>query len=731
MKKASILVLVLCLVACTTQNNKNVVNLEYKEIKYKELPKETLYINGEQVSAEIEKHGEHYHVIYNGKSLAVTKSQLEKMRHNEAIVQSTAKVVNVYKHGDHYHVELSDGSSYITYDNPLKQNVAKIQTINNVTKIIYHDGRSEIASNIQLNNVKKEKINYVSNSLFEKVFIHDDHVHVTYQGKEYIITLTQYEQAVKDNAFHIKDKEHAVEDVVDYISEFYGIQKELIKIEDDVLIFPHDDHYHSINIHDVIIPKKSNDIEQDFENELENLAKMTNTPIDQIIIEDGYMKIVHGDHTHDYKIKSTGWRLYLKNKIPPIDSEYIEGPLDRATVLEYASRIKNKAQQQLNDQPKKLRRILKAITNFEEDLAWASNSTEGYIQALKKFENQYITSDNISENIEVYSYEQLQQLIATALQNLSEDTPNYMKIKLQLQELEKEVSFRVETPENLTLQWNVLNQNLIFKEKETNKDEFTLKYEALYQVIKQIDETTQLSKKISLLNLLYDAKTLEDLIRIEENMDSTLNNYDKREELIAYIQANNQDARLTESQKQQLIVDENMTHQQLEKMKENIKQWFKSAEENANKFLRLGNNLISEIKTLLQQVNDELFRENLLESINMLQEDLKTKQDKQSVYQELVDARNHIQVVIAHQEENVAPIIDNQNVRTILEHINGNRRNIDLPIKEKVKILNEVDAIEDSFNKNTLTQQQYHQLLQLKEAIDAAIVIREPVDNGW
>ncbi len=731
MKKSSIIVLAICLVACTTQNNKNVVNLEYKEIKYKEVPKETLYINGEQVSAEVEKHGDHYHIIYEGKSLAVTKSQLEKMRHNENIAQSTAKVVNVYKHGDHYHVELSDGSSYITYENPLKQNITKIETINNVTKIIYNDGRSEIASNVQLNNMKKEKINYETTKLFEKVFKHDDHVHVTYQGKEYIITLAQYEQAVKDNEFHTNKEEHAVEDVVDYISEFYGIQKDLIKIEDDVLIFPHDDHYHSINIHDVIIPKKSDDIEQDFENELENLAKMTKTPIDQIIIEDGYMKIVHGDHTHDYKIKSTGWRLYLKNKIPPIDSEYIEGTLDRQMVLEYASQLKNKAQQQLHTQPKKLKRVLKAINNFEEDLAWASNSTEGYIQALKKFEKQYIIENDTTENNEVYSYAQLQQLIETALSKLSEDTPNYMKIKLKLQELEKEVSFRVESQENLTIQWNTLKKDLIFKQEETTKDEFTLKYEEVYQKIKQIDEATQLSKKISLLNLLYDAKTIEALIRIEENMDSTLNHYDKRQELIEYIQANNQDARLTESQKQQLVVQDNMTINQLEKMKEKIKQWFKSAEENENKFLRLGNNLVVEIKTLLQQVNDEMFRENLLESINMLQEELKTKQDKESVYQELVSARNHIQVVIAHQEENTESIVDNQNVNVILAHINNNRRNIDLPIKEKVRILNEIDEIENSFNKNALTEQQYQKLLQLKEEIDAAIVVREPVDNGW
>ena len=135
----------------------------------------------------------------------------------------------------------------------------------------------------------------------------------------------------------------------------------------------------------------SADLEGDFEKEITALASSMNTTVEHIQVQDGQMIVNHGDHNHYYPIKSPGWRLYNQNKIPYIDIPKVNGNIDEAVVNSRLTELENKAQTVLANNPAKLRKVLNWLNNFREvSLAWHVTATDGYLQALDKFEKTQI-----------------------------------------------------------------------------------------------------------------------------------------------------------------------------------------------------------------------------------------------------------------------------------------------------------------------------------------------------
>ena len=221
---------------------------------------------------------------------------------------------------------------------------------------------------------------------------HGDHNHFV---KKSDLSAKQLEEAKeflakKDEATTTGDKA-TIDSKKNYIALFYGINVSDIRVESNTLVFNYNGVPKRLALSDITVPVMSSDLEGDFEKEITALASSMNTTVEHIQVQDGQMIVNHGDHRHYYPIKSPGWRLYNQNKIPYIDIPKVNGNIDEAVVNSRLTELENKAQTVLANNPAKLRKVLNWLNNFRDvSLAWHVTATDGYLQALDKFEKTQI-----------------------------------------------------------------------------------------------------------------------------------------------------------------------------------------------------------------------------------------------------------------------------------------------------------------------------------------------------
>ena len=221
---------------------------------------------------------------------------------------------------------------------------------------------------------------------------HGDHNHFV---KKSDLSAKQLEEAKeflakKDEATTTGDKA-TIDSKKNYIALFYGINVSDIRVESNTLVFNYNGVPKRLALSDITVPVMSSDLEGDFEKEITALASSMNTTVEHIQVQDGQKIVNHGDHSHYYPIKSPGWRLYNQNKIPYIDIPKVNGNIDEAVVNSRLTELENKAQTVLANNPVKLRKVLNWLNNFREvSLAWHVTATDGYLQALDKFEKTQI-----------------------------------------------------------------------------------------------------------------------------------------------------------------------------------------------------------------------------------------------------------------------------------------------------------------------------------------------------
>ena len=247
------------------------------------------------------------------------------------------------------------------------------------------------------------------NEAEEHDFVFDVNNIVSEEGDGYIVKHGDHNHFVKKSDLSAKQLEEAkeflakkgeattTEDKVtidskkNYISLFYGINERDITVESNTLVFNYNGVVKRIVLSDITVPVMSSDLEGDFEKEITALASSMNTTVEHIQVQDGQMIVNHGDHNHYYPIKSPGWRLYNQNKIPYIDIPKVNGNIDEAVVNSRLTELENKAQTVLANNPAKLRKVLNWLNNFRDvSLAWHVTATDGYLQALDKFEKTQI-----------------------------------------------------------------------------------------------------------------------------------------------------------------------------------------------------------------------------------------------------------------------------------------------------------------------------------------------------
>ena len=259
------------------------------------------------------------------------------------------------------------------------------------------------------NEVENESETHNHNETEEHDFVFDVNNIVSEEGDGYIVKHGDHNHFIKKSELSAKQLEEAKEFLVkkaettttidkatleskkNYIALFYGLNTSDISVDNNALVFNYNGSVKRLLLNDITVPAMSSDLEGDFEKEISALASSMNTTVEHIQVQDGQMIVNHGDHNHYYPIKSPGWRTYNQNKIPYIDIPKVSGNIDEAVVNSRLTELENKAQTVLANNPAKLRKVLSWLNNFRDvSLAWHVTGTDGYLQALDKFEKTQI-----------------------------------------------------------------------------------------------------------------------------------------------------------------------------------------------------------------------------------------------------------------------------------------------------------------------------------------------------
>ena len=212
------------------------------------------------------------------------------------------------------------------------------------------------------------------------------------------------------NEKDLTEKSPEVQKYLDYITYAYGVERNTIKLESaykdgkyvgKVFAFQNmEQGQDKTHIHPWAIPLRnfevpssdaSIDPELRFAQEIASLAKRMGISVKDIRILGDKFEVPHGDHSHSLKIQNIeGAKKYVANKLKEITPTYIAGDLDTKAVENQIEALANKASEKYKTQPVELSRILTSLREIKERLDEKGNSTQGYLELLKQFDEKYI-----------------------------------------------------------------------------------------------------------------------------------------------------------------------------------------------------------------------------------------------------------------------------------------------------------------------------------------------------
>ena len=212
------------------------------------------------------------------------------------------------------------------------------------------------------------------------------------------------------NEKDLTEKSPEVQKYLDYITYAYGVERNTIKLESaykdgkyvgKVFAFQNmEQGQDKTHIHPWAIPLRnfevpssdaSIDPELRFAQEIASLAKRMRISVKDIRILGDKFEVPHGDHSHSLKIQNIeGAKKYVANKLKEITPKYVAGDLDTKAVESQIEALANKASEKYKTQPVELSRILTSLREIKERLDEKGNSTQGYLELLKQFDEKYI-----------------------------------------------------------------------------------------------------------------------------------------------------------------------------------------------------------------------------------------------------------------------------------------------------------------------------------------------------
>ena len=212
------------------------------------------------------------------------------------------------------------------------------------------------------------------------------------------------------NEKDLTEKSPEIQKYLDYITYAYGVERDTIKLESaykdgkyvgKVFAFQNMEqgqdktHIHpwAIPLRNFEVPSSDESIDPElrFAQEIASLAKRMGISVKDIRILGDKFEVPHGDHSHSLKIQNIeGAKKYVTNKLKEITPTYIAGDLDTKAVESQIETLANKAAEKYKTQPVELSRILTSLREIKERLDEKGNSTQGYLELLKQFDEKYI-----------------------------------------------------------------------------------------------------------------------------------------------------------------------------------------------------------------------------------------------------------------------------------------------------------------------------------------------------
>ena len=226
--------------------------------------------------------------------------------------------------------------------------------------------------------------------------------HHDHDGDDHVSTIP--------NEKDLTEKSPEVQKYLDYITYAYGVERDTIKLESaykdgkyvgKVFAFQNMEqgqdktHIHpwAIPLRNFEVPSSDSSIDPElrFAQEIASLAKRMGISVKDIRILGDKFEVPHGDHSHSLKIQNIeGAKKYVANKLKEITPTYIAGDLDTKAVENQIEALANKASEKYKTQPVELSRILTSLREIKERLDEKGNSTQGYLELLKQFDEKYI-----------------------------------------------------------------------------------------------------------------------------------------------------------------------------------------------------------------------------------------------------------------------------------------------------------------------------------------------------
>ena len=226
--------------------------------------------------------------------------------------------------------------------------------------------------------------------------------HHDHDGDDHVSTIP--------NEKDLTEKSPEVQKYLDYITYAYGVERDTIKLESaykdgkyvgKVFAFQNMEqgqdktHIHpwAIPLRNFEVPSSDESIDPElrFAQEIASLAKRMGISVKDIRILGDKFEVPHGDHSHSLKIQNIeGAKKYVANKLKEITPTYIAGDLDSKVIENQIESLANKASEKYKTQPVELSRILTSLREIKERLDEKGNSTQGYLELLKQFDEKYI-----------------------------------------------------------------------------------------------------------------------------------------------------------------------------------------------------------------------------------------------------------------------------------------------------------------------------------------------------
>ena len=374
----------------------------------------------ETAEGYVVRHGDHFHFIYKNKqenSVATAEHHHHDADKHEHVGEHHDHDGDKHEHEGEHHDHDHDGFVFRKEDIESETESGYVVRHGNHFHFVYKDKNGKPILDNHHHDHDGDKHEHEGEhhdhdgDKHEHEGEHHDHdgdkhehegEHHDHDGDDHVSTIP--------NEKDLTEKSPEVQKYLDYITYAYGVERDTIKLESaykdgkyvgKVFAFQNMEqgqdktHIHpwAIPLRNFEVPSSDESIDPElrFAQEIASLAKRMGISVKDIRILGDKFEVPHGDHSHSLKIQNIeGAKKYVANKLKEITPTYIAGDLDTKAVKNQIEALANKASEKYKTQPVELSRILTSLREIKERLDEKGNSTQGYLELLKQFDEKYI-----------------------------------------------------------------------------------------------------------------------------------------------------------------------------------------------------------------------------------------------------------------------------------------------------------------------------------------------------